>query len=66
MPDIENAGWDKDPLLRLSQLRKAGDFVSWETEKAVLACRKRGLSWEQIAKALGVTRQSAHRKYAQL
>lgn len=32
---------------------------------AVLVCHESGCTWEQIGKALGVTRQSAHAKYAE-
>ena len=32
---------------------------------AVLVCHESGCTWEEIGKALGVTRQSAHAKYAE-
>lgn len=30
----------------------------------VLACRRAGYSWAKIARALGTTRQAAHKQYA--
>jgi hypothetical protein len=54
----------REPMLAL----RAVSTIVRESEAiltdAVADCRTEGRSWEEIAEALGVTRQSAHRKYA--
>ncbi len=37
-----------------------------ELERAVIRAREHGVSWERIAEALGVKRQSAMARYAKL
>lgn len=50
----------------LVELREARDEIDAEITKTIARLRKMQVSWEAIAKQLGVTRQSVHRKYAQL
>jgi DNA invertase Pin-like site-specific DNA recombinase len=50
----------------LAELREARDEIDAEITKTIARLRKMQVSWEAIAKQLGVTRQSVHRKYAQL
>lgn len=59
---VRTAG-DEDPRAGLSaaaQLRR--QLEQLETVQ-VRRARNRGLTWEQIAAALGVSRQAVHKKY---
>lgn len=54
---------DDDPRRALegaAELRREAERVQ---EVAVRRARIAGLSWEQVANHLGVTKQAAHRKY---
>src|SRR5215211_7484547 len=44
-----------------ARLVSAGQYV---LERAVIYERERGRSWETIGEALGITRQSAHERFA--
>ncbi|MDQ0798187.1 hypothetical protein [Streptomyces sp. B1I3] len=49
-------------------VREAADLIRLAEEaqrRAVIYERERGTSWEEIGEALGITRQSAHTKFAQ-
>lgn len=51
----------------LAWTRNASDAVkeaSAELDRVVIACRRRGLSWERIAGELGITKQAAHQRYS--
>jgi hypothetical protein len=59
----ETAG-GRDPaegLRAIVALRKLADRLE---VMQVLAARRQGWSWQQIADALGVSRQAVHKKYA--
>ena len=55
--DPENA------LAAVVSLRNLADKLE---KQAVLEAVKQGWTWAQIAQTLGVSRQAAHKKYAQL
>ena len=61
---ISDADWSEKPLVALTQMARADDFLAWKTEQFVSDARGTGASWNDIANALGVTRQTAWRKYA--
>lgn len=50
----------------LAVLCQERDELDAEIAKTIKKLRKMSASWDQIAKALGVSRQSAHQKYAHL
>lgn len=52
-----------DHLARYEELRKAAQS---EVEYAIRDARRDGATWEQIGRALGVTRQAAHARYGSL
>lgn len=53
-----------DPLGSLEALAAAERRVRVDLVDAVAGARAAGRSWQQIAGALGVTRQSAHRRFS--
>lgn len=56
--------WRSDPLKLLSGLRQgARSLDRWE-HKAARAARKRGLSWDEIGAACGVSRQAAWQRFS--
>lgn len=55
--DTENA------LAAVVSLRLMADKLE---RKAVIAAIKQGWTWAQVAEALGVTRQAAHKRYAKI
>lgn len=58
---------ERDPLLRLDQLRLASHMVQGEIERTVTACREVQVPWSLIADALGLaSKQAAHARYAAL
>lgn len=91
---VTDAAWDEtDPLVRISQLRRARDLIDIKIEEAVIEARTttrwqgshidhvsgraNGIdsqempefalaTWQQVADALDISRQAAHRKYAHL
>lgn len=44
--------------------RRATARIEAELEQAVREARQAGMTWEEVAEALGMTRQGAQRKYA--
>jgi hypothetical protein len=52
------------PAFIVMGLSDAGRRLNAKLDEAVSRCRELGLSWEQIATALGVTRQAAWRKFS--
>lgn len=59
---VEQAS-DDDPLRALSATASLRTEVARVEAVAVRRARAQGLSWAQIAAALGVSRQAVHRKY---
>ncbi len=53
-------------LHRIEAARADRDRADVEVAAAVRAAREAGASWQMIGDALGVSRQSAHVKYAEL
>ncbi|MEE6257719.1 hypothetical protein [Plantactinospora sonchi] len=51
------------PLQALGILAEVERWQRPLTERAVLAAREAGLSWAEIGKALGISRQSAHERF---
>lgn len=58
------AAGSADPLGSLEALAGAERRVRVDLVDAVAGARAAGVSWQQIADALGVTRQSAHRRFS--
>lgn len=59
---VEQAA-DDDPLRALAATAQLRAEVARVEAVAVRRARALGLSWAQIAAALGVSRQAVHRKY---
>lgn len=59
---VEQAA-DEDPLRALAATARLRGEVARVEAVAVRRARTQGLSWAQIAAALGVSRQAVHRKY---
>lgn len=53
---------DAERVARLTSLGRSGD--SAELLEEIWSCREAGWSWQQVADALGVTRQAAHKRFA--
>jgi len=47
----------------LEQLASRAAALARETRTAVSQARAEGMTWEQIATGLGVSKQAAHQKY---
>jgi DNA-directed RNA polymerase specialized sigma24 family protein len=54
----------EEPLRALTALADARTALDVETTIQVRRARHQGCSWEEIAAALGVSRQAVHKKYA--
>jgi DNA-directed RNA polymerase specialized sigma24 family protein len=81
LAEIENADDlpttdDPDPVLaefysgeisrELSAIRDESEALRMRHRQAVLAAREAGLSWTEIGRLLGVSRQQVHRKFGAL
>lgn len=53
-----------DPLRYVEAVRRGVESLENTIEDAVRSARKQRFTWEEIGKALGVTRQSAWEKYS--
>lgn len=51
-------------LAALTGARELAERVDWVLLSLVGEARGAGLSWEQVASALGVSRQAAHKRFA--
>lgn len=51
-------------LAAAARTREVADRLDWVLLSLVGEARAEGLSWEQIAAALGVSKQAAHKRYA--
>ncbi|WP_370618034.1 helix-turn-helix domain-containing protein [Mumia qirimensis] len=54
---------DRDPAIGLRAVRALGDLAERLERLQVERARELGWSWQQIADALGVSRQAAHKKH---
>ncbi|MGY1697191.1 MULTISPECIES: helix-turn-helix domain-containing protein [unclassified Geodermatophilus] len=58
------AATSDDPAVGLRGVRALRDLADRLEVLQVAAARRRGWSWQQVADALGVTRQAVHKKHA--
>ena len=56
--------WRSDPLKLIAGIREGSRNLDRWQRKAVKAARKRGLSWDEIGSALGVSRQAAWERFS--
>jgi hypothetical protein len=56
--------WRSDPLTLLSGLRHGARSLDRWQHKAAKAARKRGVSWDEIGAACGVSRQAAWQRFS--
>ena len=61
--DLEEIASGFSPAFVLMGLSDVGRRLEEKTAEAVRSCRQHGLSWDTIGAALGVTRQSAWRRF---
>jgi hypothetical protein len=62
--DLAAAASHRDPEVGLAAVAALRQLLEQLEALQVKAAREDGWTWERIASALGVTRQSVHRKYA--
>jgi hypothetical protein len=62
--ELARAAADRDPAVGLAAVAALRTLLEELEATHVSNARAEGWSWEQIAAALGVRRQSAHRKHA--
>ncbi|MEV0595334.1 helix-turn-helix domain-containing protein [Nonomuraea cavernae] len=62
--DLAQAATDHDPAVGLAAVAALRTLLEQLEATHVSNARAQGWSWEQVAEALGVKRQSAHRKHA--
>ena len=63
-PDVTTAAAADDPDTGLRAIRALRDLADRLEALQVADARDRGWSWQQIAEALGVSRQAVHKKHA--
>jgi hypothetical protein len=67
-PELHDAFWNlqhaESPLTVLRAISDLQGFGQVITEAAVKDARTRGITWEEIADALRISRQAVHRRYA--
>ena len=62
--DVITAAAADDPATGLRAIKALRELADRLESLQVANARSRGWSWQQIAEALGVTRQAAHKKHA--
>lgn len=62
--DVTTAAAADDPAIGLGAIRALRELADRLEALQVSRARACGWSWQQIADALGVTRQAAHKKHA--
>ena len=62
--DVTTAAAADDPDVGLRAVRALRDLADRLEVLQVRNARDRGWSWQQVADALGVTRQAVHKKHA--
>ena len=63
-PDVTAAAAADDPATGLRAIRALRELADRLEALQVTTARDRGWSWQQIADALGVSRQAVHKKHA--
>ena len=63
-PDVTTAAAADDPATGLRAIRALRELADRLEALQVTTARDRGWSWQQIADALGVSRQAVHKKHA--
>jgi DNA-directed RNA polymerase specialized sigma24 family protein len=63
-PDLTTAATADDPATGLRAVRALRELAERLEHLQVRHARELGWAWQQIADALGVTRQAVHKKYA--
>jgi hypothetical protein len=61
---LANAAGSRDPSTGLRAVASLRQIVEELQELQVDNARDQGWSWQQIAEALGVSKQAVHKKYA--
>jgi DNA-binding NarL/FixJ family response regulator len=61
---LANAAGSRDPATGLRAAASLRQIVEELQELQVENARRQGWSWQQIAEALGVSKQAVHKKYA--
>jgi DNA-directed RNA polymerase specialized sigma24 family protein len=64
--DLEHAASRADPGAALRAVARLRRLIERLEAEQVLAARREGLSWQDVAERLGVTKQTVHRKYRHL
>jgi DNA-directed RNA polymerase specialized sigma24 family protein len=62
--DVTTAAAAEDPAIGLRAIRALRELADRLEALQVRNARDRGWSWQQIADALGVSRQAVHKKHA--
>jgi len=62
--DVATAASADDPAVGLRAVRALRELAERLEALQVANARGRGWSWQQIAEALGVSRQAAHKKHS--
>jgi hypothetical protein len=62
--DLAEAATHDDPEVGLAAVVALRGLLDQLEALQVKAAREQGWTWERIAQALGITRQSVHKKYA--
>jgi DNA-directed RNA polymerase specialized sigma24 family protein len=61
--DLDHAIHGSDPDVALRAVARLRRLVEQLEAEQVMAARREGWSWQDIASRLGVTKQTVHRKY---
>jgi DNA-directed RNA polymerase specialized sigma24 family protein len=61
--DLDRAAHDGDPDVALRAVARLRRLLEQLEADQVVAARRAGWSWQEIAVRLGVTKQTVHRKY---
>jgi hypothetical protein len=63
--DPEDGRWiDATPIRTITEMTETIRVAEWKRREAVQLARARGISWNLIAVALGVSRQAARQRFA--
>ena len=61
--DLADATANRDPAVGLAAVASLRTLLESLEELQVANARERGWSWQQIAEALGVSKQAVHKKH---